>query len=147
MLLWNVTFLYLCQVKINIKYVNGIKLWVLWSLTLGGQRANVFYISRRKIDGCDSTSRVGVKHQSINQSINQSIMDVAANSTISHFFQWFIILFYKFGTVNTYLTPPLFIEVFVPNLKSDPSCICVLPFFDWILKLFPKCGISCFSLD
>ena len=54
---------------------------------------------------------------STNQSINQSIMDVAANSTISHFLHSFVILFYKFGTVNTYLTLPLFIEVFVPNLK------------------------------
>jgi len=47
---------------------------------------------------------------------------------IFHFLHSFII-FNKFGTVNTYLTLPLFTEVSVPSLKSDLSCICVLPFF------------------
>ena len=36
------------------------------------------------------------------------------------------------------LTPPLFIEVPVPSLESERSCICVLPlrFSFWILEMF-----------
>ena len=51
------------------------------------------------------------------------------------------------------LTPPLFIEVPVPSQDNDMSCICVLEvticlfqrLFDWILELFRRCGIFCFS--
>ena len=51
------------------------------------------------------------------------------------------------------LTPPLFIEVPVPSQDNDMSCICVLEvticlfqrLFDWILELFWRCGIFCFS--
>jgi hypothetical protein len=47
---------------------------------------------------------------------------------------YFIILY----ICQTSLTPPLFIEVPVPSLESERSCICVLPlrFSFWILEMF-----------